>query len=217
MHLSGCLRTITIHRIQFANDLFVSHTGDQTRPDTKSIALRPTKRNSKPVLLRETIVENLQRATAGLSHDEILAPIIVHIGRDDAASITVGIRAGEMADVHEVGAAAVEVGAISLVAAQVVILRDIKRITRPEFTEFIIQYGWSRNLATSLKRLRHDSLPDAWSSVRPLSRAADKTRCGVKIEESVVIQIDHGRRIGPADRRNIVVVSMCFELEPAEI
>jgi primosomal replication protein N len=54
------------------------------------------------MLPREAILEEQQAAATGLTNDQVELAIVAKVSGNDGAAITVAIRTGEIADVHEV-------------------------------------------------------------------------------------------------------------------
>ncbi|NNE93370.1 MAG: hypothetical protein HKN23_17130 [Verrucomicrobiales bacterium] len=75
-------------------------------------------------------------------------------------------------------------------------------ILHPEFSRFSIDVAQGRYSSGSIKWLCHDSPPQTGSSVRFAFVPAEKPGGRVKIEPTVVVDVQHGRGVGPPDLIN---------------
>lgn len=94
----------------------------------------------------------------------------------------------------------VQEGTVALVAAQVVLPVDLEGILHPELTEGGIGLTRTVRSGSTVKRLRHDNLPQATSSIGFPSLLADESGGSIEIQPSIVVEIGQTGSPGPTHR-----------------
>ena len=133
VHNARGLRAEAVDGVEFAHELLAANSRREPRPDAQAVALRAAERDVQVVLVGELVLEEEQRPAADLPHDAGRAGHCSGSRRRRPTAVAVAVGAGQMQLMSsEVAPLDVEEGAVPLVGAEVVALRDdVPGVARP--------------------------------------------------------------------------------------